>query len=164
MKQFLLSWLLLAAVTPVLGQTAAPADLDLGFVVPAVSTDPDPVAVPAVPVIPPPIKYQPSYFLMAGASYDYYGSTSATLTTFGARIADRTYALTSLDLFSRNGSSAAGLRTGVGRILAQPGNWNLMALGDGGILKTEGRNLGNFSTAWLSRGTLASISVRITYS
>ena len=89
--------------------------------------------------------YQPDYFLAAGGSYDYYGNTPAGLTLFGAKIADKTYSVTSMDILSRNGNSAAAMRTGVMRLLVQNGNWNLGALGDAGITTAGGVNLGNFS-------------------
>jgi len=88
--------------------------------------------------------YQPDYFLLAGGSYDYYGQTPAGLTSFGARIADKTYSLTSMDIGTRAGNTAASMRTGIARVLAQPGNFTLMGLGDAGITTAAGVNLGNF--------------------
>jgi hypothetical protein len=89
--------------------------------------------------------YQPDYFLAAGASYDYYANTPAGLTLFAAKIADKTYSVTGMDIGTRTGNTAASIRTGVMRLLAQPGNWTLGALGDAGITTVSGVNLGNFS-------------------
>jgi hypothetical protein len=89
--------------------------------------------------------YQPDYFLAAGGSYDYYGNTPAGLTVFGAKVADKTYSLTSMDILSRNGNSAASMRTGILRLLTQSGNWNLGLLGDAGITTSAGVNLGSYS-------------------
>lgn len=88
---------------------------------------------------------QPSYILGAGVSYDYYGKQPAVLTTFAARVADSTYSLTSIETGTQAGQTAASLRTGIMRLLTQPGNWTLFVLGDGGITVNGGATLGNFS-------------------
>jgi hypothetical protein len=107
-----------------------------------VVTTPAPVATtPAVPV--PVIAYQPSYFLAAGADYDYIGKTPSALTVLGVKIANNTYSLTNLNLFAPAGTgTSAAIQTGILRLILQEGNWTLGALTQAGVVTSTTGTVG----------------------
>jgi hypothetical protein len=79
--------------------------------------------------------YQPQFVLSAGAGWNHYAAPqSAGWMTFGARIADGTYSLTSIDMTSQTSS----IRTGLSRVLIRQGYFTLTALGDAGIASGSG--------------------------
>lgn len=101
---------------------------------------PIPVAVPVAKTA----IFQPTYFVGAGSSYDYYGKGGLIPnTSFGIRIASTgIYSYTTIDL----GRTTATFRTGAAFIFYQVGNWSLMGLGDAGLASTSGSStLGSYS-------------------
>jgi hypothetical protein len=90
----------------------------------------------------PPAAVQPAYVVLAGGEYDRTAGTAAGLVSFGARVADRTYSYSTIELKAARQSS---LRTGVARIMSQKNGWTLLALGDAGLTTDTGVALGAFS-------------------
>ena len=94
-----------------------------------------------------PAPFVPSYFTLAGISYDYYGKTGfAAQTTFGAKITSAEnkfplYSFSTLELTR----DIATLRTGAAYAFYQQGNWSLVGLGDAGLATGTGATLGTYS-------------------
>jgi len=106
-----------------------------------------------------PAPFQPQYWIGAGTSYNYYAtpSVAAGWISFGARVADRTYSFSTLDMTQ----TQASIRTGVSRILAQSGPVSLLMLGDAGITTLSGVALGSFSGGGMLLYDLGAFSKRL---
>ena len=109
----------------------------------------------------------PSYFVGAGASYNRYATgtpTAAGWTTAAVHLGSGVYSITTID----QTSTAASLRTGIAKIIAQTGNFTLMLHADGGV--TTGTTataasssvaLGSFSGGGLIMYDLGGLSAKL---
>lgn len=86
-------------------------------------------------------KYQPSYYLGAGANYDYLGKTPSVLTVLGVKIAPSTYNVTSLNTSTLSGNTTLSVATGIYRIVYQQGNFTFGLLGQGGVATIPSLNV-----------------------
>lgn len=78
---------------------------------------------------------QPEYFIAAGAGWNHYATPQARgFLNFAARIGDRSYSFTTLEMTS----AASSLRTGYARLLIQEDGFTLLAIGDGGLAAGSG--------------------------
>ena len=105
--------------------------------------------------------FQPPYWLGAGTSYNYYStpSVAAGWVSFAAKVADRTYSFSTIDMTQ----TQASIRTGVARVLAQSGSVSLMALGDAGLTTVSGVALGSFSGGGILLYDLGTFSKRLNH-
>jgi hypothetical protein len=103
--------------------------------------------------------FQPQYWLGAGSSYNYYAAPPAHAgwISFAAKVADRTYSFSTIDMTQ----TQAAIRTGVARILSQSGNVSLLALGDAGLTTVNGVALGSFSGGGILLYDLGAFSQRL---
>lgn len=115
----------------ILKRLALCATLFAGAVLAQTNPAPDPTA--AVPTDTN-VAYQPSYYVGGGANYDFLGKTPSALTVLAVKFAPSTYNITSLNLSTQAGNTAASIQTGVGRIVEQYGYFTLMVLGEGGVM------------------------------
>lgn len=84
----------------------------------------------------------PQYLISAGAEYGYYSSPKAAgFISFGARISSsNVFSYSTVEM----AAAGATIRSGAAYLLKQTGNWNLFALGDGGLLTGGSATLGAF--------------------
>ena len=84
----------------------------------------------------------PQYSIAAGAGFNYLESPQAKgWATFAAKIADKTYSLSTLDMTSKGSS----LRTGLLRTVYSSGGFTLGILADAGVVAGQGSVGGAFT-------------------
>jgi hypothetical protein len=100
------------------------------------------------------------YFVTLGAGVSQYTDPHSTMTgSFGARITDGLYAVTSLDMGSRLDPEAKArrpvstIRTGVEKVIAQQGLLTLSVHGDAGLQAGPG----NLTSAFSGGGTISAL-------